>query len=94
LVTLHLLALGGILRRALPGVPWKASPTLPRYHTAHSPRRLANSGGKRSRYTDLWDPDSTGRGAAHGSGKKEWNLLVVNDKKVVNAMAAPGVLSN
>jgi hypothetical protein len=43
---------------------------------------------------DLWDPDSTGRGAALGSGKKEWNLLVVNDKKVVNAMAAPGVLSN
>ncbi|KAI9456016.1 hypothetical protein BJY52DRAFT_1277558 [Lactarius psammicola] len=41
---------------------------------------------------DLWDPDSTGRGAGHGSGKKEWNLLVVNDQKVVNAMAAPGTV--
>jgi hypothetical protein len=39
---------------------------------------------------DLWDPDSTGSGAANGFGKKEWNLLVVNDTKVVNAMAAPG----
>ena len=39
---------------------------------------------------DLWDPDSTGHGTANGFGKKEWNLLVVNDKKVVNAMAAPG----
>ena len=23
----------------------------------------------------LWDPDSTGRGAAYGSGKEEWDLL-------------------
>jgi Zn-dependent protease with chaperone function len=43
---------------------------------------------------DLWDPDSTGGGTANGFGKKEWNLLVVNDNKVVNAMAAPGVFSN
>ncbi len=40
---------------------------------------------------DLWDPDSTGRATASGFGKKEWNLIVVHDKKVVNAMAAPGV---
>ena len=39
---------------------------------------------------DLWDPDSAGHGSANGFGKKEWNLLVVNDQKVVNAMAAPG----
>ena len=39
---------------------------------------------------DLWDPDSAGHGTANGFGKKEWNLLVVNDQKVVNAMAAPG----
>ena len=43
---------------------------------------------------DLWDPDSTGNSTANGFGKKEWNLLVVNDKKVVNAMAAPGEFSN
>ena len=42
---------------------------------------------------DSWDPDST-RNSANGFGKKEWNLLVVNDKKVVNAMAAPGVFSD
>ena len=30
-------------------------------------------------------------GMACGSGKKEWNLFVVGDKKVVNAMPAPGV---
>ncbi|KAH9054686.1 peptidase family M48-domain-containing protein [Lactarius vividus] len=40
---------------------------------------------------DLWDPDSTGHSAAQGS-RKVWNLLVVNDKKVVNAMAAPGTV--
>ena len=28
---------------------------------------------------------------ARGSGKKERNLFVVDDKKVVNAMPAPGV---
>jgi hypothetical protein len=36
------LALGGILRRTLSGVPWKASPTLTCYHTACPPCRLAN----------------------------------------------------
>jgi len=41
---------------------------------------------------DLWDPDAAGRGAVHnGAGRKEWNLLVVNDQKVVNAMATPGM---
>ena len=40
---------------------------------------------------DLWDPDSTAKGTANGFGNKEWNLLVVNDNKVVNAMAAPGM---
>ena len=44
---------------------------------------------------DLWDPDANNaagwRGAAQGAARKEWNLLVVNDEKVVNAMAAPGV---
>jgi len=42
---------------------------------------------------DLWDPDATGLSAVDGGsmGRKEWNLLVVNDQKVVNAMAAPGV---
>lgn len=39
---------------------------------------------------DPWDPDAAGRGAVHGPSKKEWDLLVVNDPKVVNAMAAPG----
>lgn len=40
---------------------------------------------------DSWDPDAAGRGdVLHGPSKKEWNLLVVNDPKVVNAMAAPG----
>jgi hypothetical protein len=38
---------------------------------------------------DLWDPDATGRSGASRTAK-EWNLLVVNDEKVVNAMAAPG----
>ncbi|KAI0246822.1 peptidase family M48-domain-containing protein [Lactifluus subvellereus] len=41
---------------------------------------------------DLWDPDATGRSATRGAAKKEWNLLVVNDGKVVNAMAAPGTI--
>jgi len=43
---------------------------------------------------DLWDPDATGLGAVHesGTGRKVWNLLVVNDQKVVNAMAAPGTI--
>ena len=44
---------------------------------------------------DLWDPDANATtgwyDGAQGFGKKEWNLLVVNDQKVVNAMAAPGV---
>ena len=44
-------------------------------------------------FPDSWDPDSTGSSTANGFGK-EWNLLVVNDNKVVNAMAAPGVFSN
>jgi hypothetical protein len=43
---------------------------------------------------DLWDPDAnatTGwENGVQGLGRKEWNLLVVNDQKVVNAMAAPG----
>ncbi|KAF8489552.1 peptidase family M48-domain-containing protein [Russula emetica] len=45
---------------------------------------------------DLWDPDAnatTGwHDGAQGLGRKEWNLLVVNDPKVVNAMAAPGTV--
>jgi len=41
---------------------------------------------------EVWDPDATGRNAARGTAKKEWNLLVVNDEKVVNAMAAPGTI--
>jgi metalloendopeptidase OMA1, mitochondrial len=42
---------------------------------------------------DLWDPDANATGwrsGAQGAGK-EWNLLVVNDEKIVNAMAAPGM---
>ena len=42
--------------------------------------------------SDLWDPESTGRGAAHDFVKKEWNLFLVNDKKIVNGVVAPGVL--
>ena len=42
-------------------------------------------------FPDLWDQGATGRGVVHGTGRREWNLLVVNDEKVVNAMAAPGV---
>ncbi|KAH8986768.1 peptidase family M48-domain-containing protein [Lactarius hatsudake] len=51
----------------------------------------AGNGESEEGVPDLWDPDSTGHGAAQGSGK-QWNLLVVNDKKVVNAMAAPGTV--
>lgn len=44
---------------------------------------------------DSWDPYANATsGWQDGSqkfGRKEWNLLVVNDQKVVNAMAAPGV---
>ena len=43
---------------------------------------------------DLWDQDAnptTGRhDGSHGLGRKKWNLLVVNDQNVVNAMALPG----
>jgi metalloendopeptidase OMA1, mitochondrial len=39
---------------------------------------------------DSWDPDAAGRSSASRTASKEWNLLVVNDEKVVNAMAAPG----
>ncbi|KAF8259043.1 hypothetical protein EI94DRAFT_1752577 [Lactarius quietus] len=53
--------------------------------------RLVN-GGSEEAVPDLWDPDSTGPSTANGFGKKEWNLLVVNDNKVVNAMAAPGTV--
>ncbi|KAN0137529.1 peptidase family M48 domain containing protein [Lactarius tabidus] len=52
---------------------------------------FGNSGSEEA-VPDLWDPDSTGGGTANGFGKKEWNLLVVNDNKVVNAMAAPGTV--
>lgn len=41
---------------------------------------------------DLWDPDANATAwRAAPPQRKEWNLLVVNDPKVVNAMAAPGV---
>ena len=44
---------------------------------------------------DLWDPDANAttewHDGAQGLGRKGWNLLVVDDEKVVNAMAAPGV---
>jgi metalloendopeptidase OMA1, mitochondrial len=40
---------------------------------------------------DIWDPDAAGRSAVQGPDRKEWNLLVVNDQKVVNAMATPGM---
>lgn len=47
---------------------------------------------------DLWDPDANATTGWHhgvqGLGRKEWNLLVVNDEKVVNAMAAPGAHIN
>jgi hypothetical protein len=50
-----------------------------------------NNGGGDESAPDLWDPDATGRGAVHNrASRKEWNLLVVDDKKVVNAMATPG----
>lgn len=45
---------------------------------------------------DLWDPDANATTGRHDMapklGRKEWNLLVVNDEKVVNAMAAPGTV--
>lgn len=40
---------------------------------------------------DLWDPDANATGWRTAAQGKEWKLLVVNDQKVVNAMAAPGV---
>ena len=40
---------------------------------------------------DRCDPDSPGRGAAYGSGKEECNFFLVNDKKVVDIMAVPGL---
>lgn len=48
-----------------------------------------------------WDPDATphpregeasGEGSAIGPNRR-WNLIVVKDDKIVNAMAAPGELS-
>jgi len=53
---------------------------------------LGNGEPEEEAVPDLWDPDSTGHSMASGFGKKEWNLLVVNDNKVVNAMAAPGTV--
>ena len=50
------------------------------------------NGGGDETAPDLWDPDAAGRDTVHnGASRKEWNLLVVNDKKVVNAMATPGM---
>lgn len=48
---------------------------------------------------DFWseDPFTTGRpkeSSTPESGGKEWNLLVVNDPSIVNAMATFGSLSN
>jgi metalloendopeptidase OMA1, mitochondrial len=40
---------------------------------------------------DLWDPDANATGQRTAAQGKEWKLLVVNDQKVVNAMAAPGM---
>ncbi|KAA1470753.1 hypothetical protein DENSPDRAFT_929073 [Dentipellis sp. KUC8613] len=41
---------------------------------------------------ETWDPDRASRGGAPGTGQREWNLLVVGDNKVVNAMATPGTI--
>lgn len=47
---------------------------------------------------DNWDPDSDARGVAaqvnpeHARKTRTWNLLVVNDESVVNAMASYGEL--
>ncbi|KAH9987050.1 hypothetical protein BJV77DRAFT_1027253 [Russula vinacea] len=41
---------------------------------------------------DLWDPDANATGWRTAAQGKEWKLLVVNDQKVVNAMAAPGTV--
>jgi hypothetical protein len=50
---------------------------------------LSISGSRQAQYTRF--PNAVGRGAAHGVGRKEWNLLVVNAQKIINAMAAPGL---
>ena len=39
---------------------------------------------------DLWDPDANATAWRGEKQRKEWNLLVVDDPNVVNAMAAPG----
>jgi hypothetical protein len=61
------------------------------------------NGGADGGAPDLWDPDadaarrwdspdSSSGGSAHGlAARKEWNLMVVNDQKVVNAVASPGL---
>jgi hypothetical protein len=43
---------------------------------------------------DVWKPsDDYGKAASHAySPEKEWDVVVVHDKKTVNAMAAPGEL--
>ncbi|TFY57182.1 hypothetical protein EVG20_g8641 [Dentipellis fragilis] len=43
---------------------------------------------------ETWDPDRASRGGVPGTGQREWNLLVVGDNKVVNAMATPGTMKD
>jgi len=40
----------------------------------------------------LWDPDANATAWRGENQRKQWNLLVVNDENVVNAMAAPGTV--
>jgi hypothetical protein len=77
----------------LRGDPW--TPRLPARTVLQPSLGGFDNGNGEEGLPDLWDPDAnatTGRhDGAQGNGRKRWNLLVVNDEKVVNAMAAPGV---
>ncbi|KAI0260574.1 peptidase family M48-domain-containing protein [Gloeopeniophorella convolvens] len=67
-------------------------PPVPSREVAHQSSSGFGGDGGQENAPDLWDPDAAGHGASPGTGQKEWNLLVVNDKNTVNAMAAPGTI--
>ncbi|KAL0581801.1 metalloendopeptidase [Marasmius crinis-equi] len=49
----------------------------------------------RSPIDDLWDPDTStdfSRSDADLGGQREWEVIVINDKKMVNAAALPGTI--
>ena len=70
------------------------TPKTPARTVLQPSRGFGSNGDGEEAPPDLWDPDANAPGrrdGAQGAGGKEWNLLVVNDEKIVNAMAAPGM---